>query len=160
MNIEKLNQWGMIAANLGVLASIIFLGIEIQQNTTMTRSQTRDAMTDKQMVFYQSAMDNIEAESMYRELNGDLEKDENYFNSRKNFFLNLSQLRMWENELYQYRQGLFDATEFESRLNVWKAVYGGDTKYSEEYALPAEPTSLTEEDFEAIDNVRQDREMN
>jgi endogenous inhibitor of DNA gyrase (YacG/DUF329 family) len=29
-----------------------------------------------------------------------------------------------------------------------------------EYALPAEPTSLTEEDFEAIENVRRDREMN
>jgi hypothetical protein len=26
---------------------------------------------------------------------------------------------MWENEWYQYQQNLFDAAEFESRLELW-----------------------------------------
>ena len=33
MNLEKLNQWLTLTANVGVLVGIIFLAIEIQQNT-------------------------------------------------------------------------------------------------------------------------------
>jgi len=32
----------------------------------------------------------------------------------------MSQLRMWENEWYQYKMGLFDEEEFNSRVNTWK----------------------------------------
>ena len=35
-------------------------------------------------------------------------------------FWNITQLRMWENEWYQYQNGLFDETEFEPRLNLWR----------------------------------------
>ena len=34
-------------------------------------------------------------------------------------FFFLTQLRMWENEWYQYQQNLFDAAEFESELELW-----------------------------------------
>ena len=29
---------------------------------------------------------------------------------------------MWENEWYQYQQNLFDAAEFESRLELWRTI--------------------------------------
>ncbi len=37
MNLDKTNQWIMIAANVGVLAGIIFLAVELQQNTKIPR---------------------------------------------------------------------------------------------------------------------------
>ena len=37
MNLEKLNQWLATIANLGVLVGIIFLAIEIQQNTNAVK---------------------------------------------------------------------------------------------------------------------------
>ena len=38
MNLDKLNKWLTLAANLGVIAGIIFLGIEISQNTDSIRA--------------------------------------------------------------------------------------------------------------------------
>ena len=32
----------------------------------------------------------------------------------------MSQFRMWENEWYQFKKGLFDASEFDSRVVTWK----------------------------------------
>ena len=39
MDTERLSRWLTLGANLAVLASIVFLAIEIQQNTEMTRAQ-------------------------------------------------------------------------------------------------------------------------
>lgn len=37
MKLDKLNQWLVLAANIGVLAGVIFLSIEIRQNTLAIR---------------------------------------------------------------------------------------------------------------------------
>ena len=38
MKTSVLNEWLSLAASLGVIAGIVFLGVEIQQNTAVTRS--------------------------------------------------------------------------------------------------------------------------
>ena len=50
MNAEKLNQWLSLAANLGVLAGIIFLALEIQQNSELMRVQINQSRADAAMV--------------------------------------------------------------------------------------------------------------
>jgi hypothetical protein len=47
MPFDKLNQWLMLATNLGVIAGIAFLAVEISQNTeaggrTITRTLSDD----------------------------------------------------------------------------------------------------------------------
>ncbi len=52
MKLDKLNGWLMLAANLGVLAGIIFLSMEIRQNTLAMRAtaiQTAAALSREQM---------------------------------------------------------------------------------------------------------------
>jgi hypothetical protein len=49
---KKLNQWLTLLANIGVIAGIVFLGVEIRQNTEMIRSQTRDSITEKQIAVF------------------------------------------------------------------------------------------------------------
>ena len=52
MNLDRLNQWLILAANLGVLTGIIFLSIEIRQNTLAIRGtaiQTAAALSREQM---------------------------------------------------------------------------------------------------------------
>ena len=39
MNTDRVSRWLTLGANLAVLASIVFLAIEIRQNTEMTRAQ-------------------------------------------------------------------------------------------------------------------------
>ena len=41
MNLDNLNKWLTLVANLGVLAGIFFLAYEIRQNTDSLQSQTR-----------------------------------------------------------------------------------------------------------------------
>ena len=52
MNLGRLNQWLLLAANLGVLVGIIFLSIEIRQNTLTIRGaaiQSASALSREQM---------------------------------------------------------------------------------------------------------------
>ena len=50
---NKLNQWLTLLANIGVIAGIVFLGVEIRQNTEMIQSQTRDSITEKQIAVFE-----------------------------------------------------------------------------------------------------------
>lgn len=43
MKLEQLNEWLTLAANVGVIAGIVFLAIEIQQNTESIEQNTRIA---------------------------------------------------------------------------------------------------------------------
>ena len=47
-----LGQSMTILANLGVIAGIFFLAVEVQQNTGMMEAQTRDSVTSKQIEYY------------------------------------------------------------------------------------------------------------
>ena len=52
MNLDRLNQWLLLAANLGVLVGIIFISIEIRQNTLAIRGtaiQSASALSREQM---------------------------------------------------------------------------------------------------------------
>lgn len=44
--LEKLNHWLTLLANVGVLAGIVFLALEIRQNTAATHSATVQSVTD------------------------------------------------------------------------------------------------------------------
>ena len=50
MNLEKLNHWLTLAANLGVLAGIIFLAIEIQQSTNAQLATSRQQVMEADLV--------------------------------------------------------------------------------------------------------------
>lgn len=46
MHIEKLNQWLMLAANVGVLGGMLFLAFEIRQNTSQMRTDASHSITE------------------------------------------------------------------------------------------------------------------
>ena len=116
MKISAINEGVSLIANIGVIGSIIFLGLEMQQNTEMMQSRTRNSIVEHQLFQYGRVLDNTEIFDIRQKLNSNLdvtETDRNQFH-----FYVLSQLRMWENEFYQYQIGLFDADEFEARTNT------------------------------------------
>ena len=53
MKISSVNEGFSIIANVGVIASIVFLGVELQQNTNMMESQTRNSIVENQLSFYE-----------------------------------------------------------------------------------------------------------
>ncbi len=47
---SKLNERLTLIANLSVVVGIIFLAVELRQNTQAIEAQTRDSLTEKQML--------------------------------------------------------------------------------------------------------------
>ncbi|MBL4572696.1 MAG: hypothetical protein JKY86_06445 [Gammaproteobacteria bacterium] len=118
MGIDKINTWLTLLANLGVLAGIVFLGIEIQQNTNMVRTQTRDNMAEKQLSWYALAgRDSKTAELYLQGQRDELEQSPEYF---QYVMIVASSLAMMSNEWYQYQQGMYRPEEFEPRQFRWK----------------------------------------
>lgn len=122
MNMSKVNELLSLTASVGVIASIIFLGIETQQNTDMMKSQTRNSIVENQLTFYERVIDNADFAAILNDLRVDSELYQPGSSERVRYhFFAMSQFRMWENEWYQYQMGLFDEEEFNSRVNTWKS---------------------------------------
>ncbi len=117
----NLERFVTILANVGVIASIAFLAWEIRQNTQMIEAQTRDSVTEKQLVLFEwfaGSRENIQIRQKgdAGELNFTTPEGGQYG------WMIAGNLRLWENEWYQYRRGLFEAGEFEPRLEIWRAM--------------------------------------
>ena len=101
MKLSTINESVSIIGNIGVIDSIVFLGLEMRQNTSMSKSQTCDAMTEKRMQFFEALVQNEETAEIWvttSESRDDLESD--LTNLRRWEFYWMTQLRMWENEWY------------------------------------------------------------
>ena len=46
MNLDSLNKWLVLGANIGVLCGILFLAYEIRQNTSQMRTESSYAITE------------------------------------------------------------------------------------------------------------------
>ena len=118
MNADSIGKWLSVVGNFGVILGIVFLGLEIQQNTQMIRSQTRDSMTEKQVDWYYFIGNDLDkAEVQNKGSLGGLESGPEYFQF---LMMVTSWFTILSNEWYQYEQGLYEADEFEPRLNRWK----------------------------------------
>ena len=121
IKVSSINEGVSIIANIGVIASIAFLGIEMQQNTAMMQSQTRNSIVENQLSFYERGIENFEFSEVATRLRTDPDAYPTGSTERFQYTLFvLSQLRMWENEFFQYQKGLFEIDEFEARTNTWK----------------------------------------
>ena len=123
MNIDKLNQWLTLLANIGVLAGIVFLALELQQNSQLMQAQTRDSITEKSLFFNDSlygdanAFDVWESNTLESDFSAPIAAEKLRF-----LFMVNSNFRLWENEWYQYQNGLFEQSEFEPRLTFWSTL--------------------------------------
>jgi len=116
---KRFENWTNAAASIGVILGILFLGLEIRQNTEMMRSQTRDSITEKQMMFSEWVTTEPEMAAALVAAGQNLENiDPEHFMMYSYFMAGV--WREWENSYYQYQQGLFDAAEFEPRMVRWE----------------------------------------
>lgn len=117
---KRFENWVNVAASIGVILGIIFLALEISQNTEMMRSQARDSITDKQMMFSEWVTTEPEMAAAIVAADQGLDKlDPQHFVMYSYFMAGV--WREWENSYYQYEQGLFDTAEFEPRMVRWQS---------------------------------------
>ncbi len=58
MNTEALNRWLTLGANVGVIAGIVFLGVEIQQSTAVTRSVAAQEISNTSVEYFMRIAEN------------------------------------------------------------------------------------------------------
>jgi hypothetical protein len=113
--VERLNQWLTLAANFGVLAGIVFLAFEIQQNTSMMRSEIYQARSDTAISYFSSRAESGTYSVLMTRLSehGALDDPTTYdilsVDERRqvgDWFI--GEIRMYDTTLYEYEQGMLD----------------------------------------------------
>jgi len=117
--LTKLGERLALIANLSVVVGIVFLAVELRQNTRIGQAQIRDAMTDKQMTFAGWLGQNRDAADVFRR--GEEGMDQLDATERVMYtFIVAGLIREWENSHYQNEHGLFTTEEFEARRARWR----------------------------------------
>lgn len=122
MNKTDLGQALTILANLGVIAGIIFLGMELRQSQLLARAQMQNELTLETQEIQRSDMNGPMAGILVRNRIGDPLSEE------ERFRLGIWQ-SLWnshtENLFFQYQEGLYDKESLDRALsNVLRAVPG------------------------------------
>lgn len=124
MDIDKLNRWLTLLANIGVLAGILFLAYEIRQNTTATEL---DAATN-----YEAALREYElfvagnpdfTELVVKSIAGEPLTEVEQF--RVEMFFR-GALRNWQTAYFQYRLGALSEPIWNSQLGFMEDVIRSD----------------------------------
>ena len=129
MNLDSLNKWLMLVANLGVVAGIILLAVELRQNNELLDTQVDFLDAQARYTRFQTRQSSqrlvIEnpfiGELRVRYSNGEqLQPHEmNYLMSNLEF-----QMINWEYLWSEYNAGLLDLSELavESRRESWNSI--------------------------------------
>jgi hypothetical protein len=104
MKTDRVGRWVSIAANLAVLASIVFLALEIRQNTEMTRAQITLGRSQNNLAIGEMQVNSDYLPDIMMKVARDEELTwtESY---RYNAHLRVL-LRIYDNDFQQYSQGL------------------------------------------------------
>jgi hypothetical protein len=119
MKFDDLNRWMSLLASAGVIAGLLLLAFELQQNRDMMRAQTRNEIALGIIDLLSLTAGNAQLASVVRrgDAGEELTPDE-YFQYRLNV---IATLRYYENVHYQYLQGLYDKPQFERGKQAWRA---------------------------------------
>jgi len=106
-----------IIANLGVVAGILLLVYELDQNRALMTAQTRDSLSQAIVsTLHGEAGDSVLTDIVRRAYAGEeLTPTE----QRQFTAYTISWFRLWEDQHYQYRVGLYDESEFAAVRRAW-----------------------------------------
>jgi len=113
MDTDRLNRWLTLGANIGVVIGIILLIIELDQNRDMMRAEIRNELSRGAVDVMSLLAD--KADVIARANNGE------ELTPAEVIIMGTTQeaiFRHWENAHYQYRQGMYDESEFSRHLAI------------------------------------------
>ena len=114
-----LGQTITVLANVGVIAGIVFLAVELRQNTRIGQAQSRAQIASDATDYMQRRAENPQLEEIMIRANDGEELSR--LEQQQLFFLLRSIFRRWENTHYQYRQGLYSEEEFAGNAEAWRS---------------------------------------
>jgi hypothetical protein len=121
---SKLNERLTLVANLSVVVGIVFLAVELNQNTQAIQAQTRDSITEKQMEYLGWVATNRDLAEVLVEASSSGLAELDPVDRRMYEWNAMANLREFENSRYQYERGLFSSEEYEGRRESWRGMVG------------------------------------
>lgn len=119
MNLDGLNRWLTLGANVAVLIGLLLLAFELSQNREMTRAQTRNEIATGFMQLMALPVENPQLAAVVRRGDADEELTPDEYLQYRRF--QIMTFRFYENAHYQYRQGMYDEGEFSKQKEAWRA---------------------------------------
>lgn len=118
MNVDQLNRWLTLLANVGVIAGIVFLGAELQQNNDLLTAQARAVRVQIQTDFLgdmeQEATAELVAKAWRQEELTDAEE-------ARVFWLGTRVLVAWEYVYGEYEEGMI--AESALPADLWRTTF-------------------------------------
>ena len=145
-NIDRVSQGVQLAANLGVILSIVFLAYQIGEQRELMKAQTRTAISSEVIgLLVSQATGEGLVSALRRSFDGEELSPDDRFRLER---ISRAYFRYWENVHYQYRNGLYDEEEFRgSRVGLkWRLSRPGvaaiwcdtEEQYSREFVAEVE----------------------
>ena len=122
-----LRQWLTLAANVGALLGLLLVVLQLRQNRELMRAEIRHELAMGIVDLLSTPAANSQLASVLRRgaAGETLTPDEEFqFRLRSNALL-----RYWEDVHYQYRQGLYDETEFSRQKEAWAEAMAGSVGF-------------------------------
>lgn len=121
---DRTQRWLTLAANLGVIVSILLLAYEINQSTKATIAAASEGLTEQSLAFMSARLDNeVVARATFKNRRGQ-ELDE--FEHDQLVLLQHLNFRLFESAFLQFRRGLFEQSEWERYERIIASLMSGN----------------------------------
>ena len=124
MYLDKLNKWLILAANLGVIAGIILLAIELQQNNELLAAQARSERIDARKQNYEIILENEDLRQTFiNQAFGGQSSEEEILATAYQAISMINYEHLWQ----EYEAGLLTLKDLniEPRIRAWANDSGG-----------------------------------
>jgi hypothetical protein len=152
MTLEQIYYISQIAAVVGIFASLIFVGLQVRQNTKALKASSHHAITDSFNAINNLVLSDPKVARIMRlTLAGSEEMDEDERVSAD--YMLLANMRIFETLYYQYKNGTLDKKLFDAELKTlrWVVTLPGLLAW-----WPVNPISLSDEFRAFIDGLIRD----
>ena len=120
MDSGKVNDWLQVGGIFGLLAGLIFVGLQLMQDRQAVMAQTRSELSMGIVQLLSDVYSDAEFSDIM--MRGDFDPEslrpEELFRYQVR---SRALFRYWENVHYQYREGLYEEGEFRAQKGAWKA---------------------------------------
>jgi hypothetical protein len=120
MSFQELGNIGEFIGGIATIATLAYLAFQIRQNNRTMRAQTRANIgtTTSEILLREAENLDVVRALLKAEAGEELGPEED----RQLRLVAMATFRHWENVYYQYRQGLYDSTEFEAHRETWNSL--------------------------------------
>ena len=120
MDSRKLNDWLQVVGLFAVVGSLVFVGLQMQQDQEIALSQAYQARAETSMLGLLAILESDTALSATTKANSGEINQLTPTESQALFLLNAIQFIQWENVHYQYQRGFVSQEHWETQLDMMR----------------------------------------